>query len=281
MTDDPADVVVERDDTRWWWSHPKDHHGMCLPVEVDADQGGVNRKAELRQYRHLALWHVASRLRESRDRGPSLWDDEEPTDPRAELRQAWADWCGLTGAEPEFQLAWSIGALRLIGVVVENNGGKPRILPNGRKAEDIAPILDLLRTHRDAVVAQLAAGRPFDSLAWQLDLIRKAAGDWPVWGARMGGPADACRSSVLPVLVDDVPPFYDTLQVYRPDCFRAIPVAAVTALGLDKSLGRRLAAGMVYVGPATAEYPDGRGKVLYEELKIRKAHGHTACLVRP
>lgn len=280
MSEDAEDVVEERDDTYYWWSHPKDHHGMCLPVEVDAEQAEWNRKAELRNRRHLALWHVASRLRESQDRGPSLWDEGDATDPRAELRQAWADWCGLTGAEPEFQLAWAIGALRLLGVVVENAEGKPRILPNGRKAEDIAPLLDLLRTHRDAVVKQLAVG-PFDSLAWQLDLIRKAAGDWPVWGARIAGPADACRSSVLPVLVDDVPPFYDTLQVYRPDCFRAIPAAAMNAMAIDRTLGGRLAAGMVYVGPAVADYPDGKGKVLYEELKIRKAHGHTACVVRP
>lgn len=252
-------------------SEPVSGRGMCLPLTLTAEEERNARAARGREHRVHALWHIGNRLAEQQDRGPSLFDLEaEEGDPLDAMRRAWGQWQGLTGAEPDFQLAWCVGALRLLGVRVESNAGAPRVVLGGRKADDVGPVLDLLRLHRPAVVEQLKRGLPFDSIPWQLKLLRQAAGEWPVWGMREGdGPG---RESVFPVLLEDVPPFYDALRVCRPDCFRAIPEAAANVLRADP-IGRRLPAGTVWVGPAFAEYPDGRGEAMHAELKIRKAHG--------
>lgn len=258
-------------------SEPQTGRGMCLPLTRTAEEERNSELARERDARVHALWHVANRLAEQQDRGPSLFDLEaEDGDPREVMRGAWREWQALTGAEPDFQLAWCVGALRLLGVKVESNAGVPRVVLGGRKADDLGPVLDLLRRHREAVVEQLKKGLPFDSIPWQLKLIGRAAGEWPVWGYREGG--GVCRESVFPVLPQDVPPFYDAVRVFRPDCLRAVPEEARLAIKADPT-GRRLSPGMVWVGPAVAEYPDGRG-AMHEELKIRKAHGlaYTAVL---
>lgn len=262
MTDECPEVAPLPD-------RPPSMGGMCGDYVQTADERENARRFARWEVRHHALWNVANRLRESEARGPSLFDDGDERPAGEEVAAAWRAWNSLTGNAPEFQLAWCVGVLRLLGVKVESNAGAPRIVPGFRKADDLRPVLDLLRVHREAVVEQLKRGLPFDSIPWQLELIRRAAGEWPVWGYRAGWDG---RASVYPVLIQDVPPFYDALQVYRPDCFRAIPDDARIVARADR-LAASLPPGAVYIGPAFEEYPDGRGEAAHAELKIRKTHG--------
>lgn len=252
-----------------------ERRGMCLPAEIDAEQEQHNRLAIRRERMTKALWLVAVGHSRRANSGPSLFDTGDEEDPASELRRKWAEWQALDGDTSPYELAWLIGACRVLGIRVEDKGGKPNLLPGGRPSEVTEPLLGLLRKHRPAVVAQVAAGLPFDSVDWQVELVQQAAGEWPVWGYRVGGvTADRTRESLLPVIPHDRPPFYDVLRVYRPDCFRAITADPVLALRSDREIGWRLSPGMVYVGPAMEGVPEGKGGALAEERKIRQRNGH-------
>lgn len=250
--------------------------GMCNPLEIGPDQEGHNRRWADRERRRKALWLVAVEQSRRATSGPGLFDTGEEEDPKDVVRRAWGEWRSLAEDTAAYELAWCIGAFRLLGIRVESKDGKPNILAGGRPKDVTDPLLAVLRRHRPQVVERIAAGLPFDSVGWQTELILKAAGGWPVWGYRLGGvTADCTRESLLPVLPDDLPPFYDCVQVYRPDCLRSIPAEAMLAVRADHEVGRRLAAGMVYLGPATADVPEGKGGVLAEERKVRKQNGYT------
>jgi hypothetical protein len=258
---------------------PLPRGGLCLPVERSADEERDERRAVRAETIRNALWNVAANLSHREARGPSLFDeDEAEADPGDELRARWAEWKGLAGDTSAFELAWCVGLFRLLGVVVVLNNGRPEVQSGPLGQEAVRPAVEVLRRHRGAVVERLTAGRPIDSREWQLELVKRAAGGWPVWGFRLGTLDNRMpRSSVYPVLPHDPPPFYDTLQVYRPDCGRAIPATALAVAKLDHEVGRYLPPGGVYVGPAADEYPKGRGSAEAAEAKIRKQHGAVVC----
>ena len=223
---------------------------------------------------------VFSWLRAKQDRGPSLFDGEDDdtgAEPLAVVRAKWAEWQALAGDTSGYELAWCVGAFRLIGMGVGLKAdGSPEVKLNGRTPDAVGPVLAVLRKHRLSVIAHLQAGQEFDSADWQKQLVKVAAGEWPVWGERLFG-ADGGRRSVLPVVPTDPPPFYDLLFVVRPDCGRAIPVDALAVLTLA---GCGIPAGRVYVGPATDDWP-GLGEVLGAEIKVRKRNGITSHRVHP
>lgn len=252
-----------------------ERRGTCLEAEITNPLDG--RRATARSVRLHALWQVATELAGRQSRGPSLLDDEGPAgDPRSILHDKWREWQSLAGDTTDYELAWLIGATRLLGIRIVNNSGRPQVMPGGRRAETVDPLVAMLRKHRDTVVDRLVRGLEFDDRQWQLELVRKAAGGWPVWGVRL----DACRESVIPVIPHDPPPFYDGLLVYRPDCWRAIGEEPRAAIRIDTT-ARRLWPGVVYVGPPTADYPEGKGGALVAERKAREKHGHTFNPVMP
>lgn len=245
--------------------------GMCSPIEITPEQAEINAVEMRRMVRWHALWDIAVNLRSREQSGPSLFDDEAPEDPLIVLQKKRAEWKALDADPTQFQLAWCVGAFRALGVELVWQGGKPVVLPHGHTELVTGPLLAALRPHRPAVVERLSAGLPFDCPEWQLILLKPYT-DWPVWGYRVAE-ADGMMS-LRPVLVAEVPPFYDAVQPYRPDCWRAVPAEAVAAVRASK-VGRRLPRGGVYLGPPTADRPKGWKDQLHEESKIRKRHGLT------